>query len=312
MPRKLKDRMDNAGPLWKAMASRFDAIVTAINELRAIVISGQNPHKANDATNTISMSNAGEIEGIIDLEQELITKYEAHIGSTTFHLAADSTNVVTEAGVPIEIYTLLNELKTDLNAHMQDGTAHTNDDDVTAQVSADNATTKATAIALANAVRAAYEAHRVVLEDAGAAAVHGAADTTDVVTETALDSAATWTEIATLADDLRTQYEAHRALTAGSVHASADVTNTVTATAVGTVTTAIYAGLNELKTDFNAHVAEFGTSHAVKDASITVSVANATSLTTAKALVNAIKTAFNDHITRGDSFTAIPTLDEFI
>jgi iron-sulfur cluster repair protein YtfE (RIC family) len=304
----LRDRMRRAGPLWRAMASRLNSVIEAINELRSIVVVGQNPHKVNDTADTITVSLASSQDEAIDLVQQMITKYESHIGSSTYHLAADSTNVVTESGVPIEIYTLLNELKIDLNAHMSNATAHTNDDDVTAQVAGDDASSKATAIALANEIRASYEAHRVNLEDAVAGAVHGAADETDVVTVEALDLDATWEEIAALADDLRAQYEAHRVLTTASVHDSADSTNSVTATAIGTFATAVYAGINELKTDFNAHVAEFGTSHAVKDISSVVATANASSLATLIALANDLKAAINDHLTRGDSFTAIPSL----
>jgi hypothetical protein len=309
---KIRDRMLKAGPLWKAMEVRFDSMITAINELRSIVVSGQNPHKVNDTTNEVSTAAAVDTDSCIDLAQALIDAYEAHIGSTTFHLAADSTNVVTEVGVPKEIYALLNELKIDLNAHMDDGTSHTNNDDVTDQVAGANASSKATAIALANEIRASYEAHRVQLVDAGASAVHGEADATNAATEDALTATSTWTEIAALADDLRTQYTAHIGEGADVHPGGADSTNTVTASAVGTVTTALYTGLNELKTDFTAHIAEFGTSHAVKDGSIAISAANATTILTARNLANELKADFNDHITRGDSFTAIPSLDLFV
>jgi len=300
----LKDRMDRAGPLWKAMRPRMEAIITAINELRTLLVTGQNPHKVNDVTNVLTEGAAGGIDDVVDLAQDLITQYEAHIGSTTHHLAADSTNVVTETGVPIEVYTLLNEIKTDYEANRVNVTSHHGAADSTNAVTAADADTKAKAITLANDLKTQLNAHMATVDS-----VHGAADSTNPVTEDDLVSTSSWEDIAAMADALRTAYEAHRQVTAGSVHSGADSTNTVSATAVGTFATAVYAGLNELKGDFNAHVAEFGTSHAVKDDSNVVSTANASSTNTAIALVNDLKTAYEDHITRVDDFAAIQSLD---
>jgi len=450
----LRDRMQRADPISKATITILDDLITAVNQLQNIVFSGQNPHNESDTTNLITSGNAGGADDVIDLSQELITDYEAHIGSATFHIGAVSTNEVTEVGVPIEIYTLINELKSefnnhisndaisaagealvyllvnelkaDLNAHMDDGTAHTNNDDVTDQVAEDDATSKASAITLVNEVRASYEAHRVNLEDVGTSAVHGLADTTNVVAAVALvpatatweqiiillneikvdynahiplttgtvhanadvtngasetsasglshtndddvtdpvvtatattkvlaiamaneiktsyeahrvnlldvalnavhggadstnvisvddlESDATWTEIAEMADALRVGFVAHMALTAGSVHGTADISNPVAANVVGTVTTAVYAGLNELKADYNAHAGEFGSYHAVKDDTDLITAADATTLATSRTLVNQLKLKYNDHISRADQEVtkSITTLDE--
>ncbi len=308
--RTLRDRMNNAGPLWRAMATRFEQLIAAINELRTTLVLGQNPHKVNDTADAITIANANSLDSVIDLEQQLIDNYETHIGSTSYHLAADSTNVVTELGVAKEAYTLLNELKVDYEANRVNVTSHHGGSgDTTNTVTAvSDATTKATAITLANALKTKLIAHMALT----AGSVHGAADAVNGVALAAiadLTSTATWTQITAMADAIRVAYEAHRVYTTNSVHAGADSTNTVTATAVGTIQTAVNAGLTELKGDFNAHVAEFGTSHAVKDTSSTVSAANATSLNTSIALANALKVAINDHISRADEFAAIGSLD---
>lgn len=307
---KMRDRIRRAGPLWNAMYERLDALIKAHNELVGIIFSGQNPHAVNDTTNVLSIGYAGnDVDSIIDLEQDLITTYEAHLADDTSHSAADSTNVVTEAGVPIEIYTLLNELKVDYEAHrvLTAGSVHAGADS-TNTVTAANADTKAKAILLANDLRTQFIANY-----ANVTSHHGAADTTNPPTSDALDTDATWTEIAAMADELRTSYEAHRQLTAGSVHGAADSTNTVTAAAIGTVSTALYAGLNELKSDFNAHIAESGTSHLHADISMKELNADASSTATALTLVNSLKDNYTDHITRADELASGPvvaTLDE--
>ena len=128
------------------------------------------------------------------------------------------------------LYSLINEMKIDINAHMLDLTSHTNDDDVTSQIASVNATSISTAQTLVNEERSVYEAHRVRLLDAASNPVHGAEDNTNVITEPAASNE-NWGEIVNLANDIRTQYEAHRQLVA-SVHLAADTTNVVSASAV--------------------------------------------------------------------------------
>jgi len=128
------------------------------------------------------------------------------------------------------LYSLINEMKIDINAHMLDLTSHTNDDDVTPQITSVDATSISTAQTLVNEERSVYEAHRVRLLDAASNPVHGAEDNTNIVTEPAASNE-NWGEIVRLANDIRTQYEAHRQLV-GSVHLAADTTNVVSASAV--------------------------------------------------------------------------------
>ncbi len=309
---KMRDRMKTAGPLWNAMYKRFDDLIKGHNELVEIVLGGQNPHKTNDVTNITALGAAVVIDEIVDLVQDLITKYEAHIGSSTYHLAADSTNTVTELGVPMEVYTLLDEIKVDYEAHrvLTGGSVHSGTDAVNT-VTAVNATTKALAVLLSNDIRTQF-----IANFANVSTHHGASDTAGVAAATAvdvLDGDSSWEEIAGAADELRAAYEDHRVLTAGAVHGAADSTNTVTAAAVGTFATAVYAGVNELKGDFNAHIFEMGTSHRFADDSTEVTATNASSTATAKTLVNELRSEYLDHISRAPEVAVGPvvaTLDE--
>jgi hypothetical protein len=302
------DRLIRSGPTGKLVADIIDALIDDINEIKSTLVAGGQPHKVNDTVNVITTPDVvSGFDGCIELEQEEITDYEAHIGSTTYHDAADTTNVVTEIGVILEIYTLLDELKVDYEAHRVylTGSCHAGTDAVNT-ISAANATTKALAVALSNDLRTQY-----IANFANVTTHHGAEDTVGVAAATAvavLDGDSTWTEIAAAADALRAAYEAHRVLTAGGVHGGADAANDVTAAAVGTVTTALYAGQNELKADFNAHILESGTSHYFSDVSMEVTAANATTELTSIALANALKVAINDHISLAEETELLPNL----
>ncbi len=121
--------------------------------------------------------------------------------------------------------TLINELFLDLNAHF----IYTTDSvhglaDTGHVLSAGTypvASSTATRIARVNAMRAAYEAHRITLTS-----VHGAADAVNVI------SAAVATDDSTalmLALNLKAVCNAHDAYTTGGVHGAADAVNTTTA-----------------------------------------------------------------------------------
>lgn len=124
--------------------------------------------------------------------------------------------------------TLLNEIKTDLNAHvvLTTGTVHSNADNASVVATA-NATNTATRIALANALKAAYNGHRVK-GSGGSPAVHinVGGDTTNIVTSA--DATNDQTAL-TLALELKTKLNAHDAGT--TWHTIADATNVVTAAA---------------------------------------------------------------------------------
>jgi hypothetical protein len=302
---KIRDRIQRAGPLWNAMFTRLDELIKGHNELVKIVLQGKNTHETNDATNVISAGNAIDLDSLIDLGQDLITKYEAHIANTTVHVGADSTNVVTELGVAVEIYTLLNEMKVDYEAHrvLTAGSVHAGAD-ATNVISADNATTKATAILLANDLRTQF-----IANFANVTTHHGADGSGDAPTSDALLSTASWTLIASMADELRASYEAHRVNVTGSIHGGADSTNTVTATAIGTILTAALAGPNELKGDFNAHILETGSYHVHSDISMLEENADGTTLATGMVLVNSLKVNYTDHISYAEENVAGPIVD---
>jgi hypothetical protein len=309
----LKERMLAAGPIWKDLASALDAYFNVVKAMAAVVFAGQNPHKENDTSNTVAWSAAGSLDDSIELAHEIKTDYEAHRASTTYHSAADGTNTIAAASLITTIMAILNEMKTDFNAHIvRVATCHTNDDDLTVQASA-TATDRASSITLVNQLRTEYEDHRVRLLDAGSAAVHGSADTVNVCAVAAVDPAAgTWSEVNALAAALKTQYEAHRVRVASSCHAGTDAVNVVSASAVTTIQTALDTILNEEKTDFNAHI-QLMTSHLMLDKSMLVTVANSSSAATAIALSTALRSSYNDHISRGaesSAYAALPALTD--
>lgn len=104
-----------------------------------------------------------------------------------------------------------------------------------------NSSSEATAIALANALKAAYNRH--VLDDYA----HNTALSAVVATA---DASSLATAI-TLANALKAAYNTH--LAAASVHFNNDGTNTVAADDATDQTT-INTLLNEMKGDYNAHV----------------------------------------------------------
>jgi hypothetical protein len=140
----------------------------------------------------------------------------------------DGTNVV-ELGfvhppvidslLPKDLFDLLNDLKTQYEAHRVLTGSHNGNSDGTNTITEDDATTVATAIDLANDLKTQYEAHRVLNPH------HTNDDTSNTVSAA---DATDYDTCVTLATELRVDYEAHRQLTAGPVHDNADNTNTVT------------------------------------------------------------------------------------
>jgi hypothetical protein len=114
---------------------------------------------------------------------------------------------------------------------------------------ADSSTDPGT-VALANAVKAAYNAHLAsACSSTTGQGAHLAADATN---PTVVADATDLASAETLLNDLKSKYNAHRVLTTS--HPTADATNTVTsanATDSGTAITLV----NELKAKINAHMA---------------------------------------------------------
>lgn len=119
---------------------------------------------------------------------------------------------------------LANELKADYNTHKASAVYHTVADPGNTVAAAD-ATDLASLVTLANAIRTAYEAHRVLV---GGGPCHGAADTANAI------SAAVCTDLATatvLLKDEKAKFEAHRINVSGAppVHIASDVTDVISA-----------------------------------------------------------------------------------
>jgi len=232
------------------------------------------------------------LEEILELINNIKAQYEAHRATAgTVHQNADAGNAITAADA-IDLatgYTLANDIKAQLNAHLIDaseleeaitllneikvdyeahrvydvGSCHNGNPDSTNVVTAADASDLATAYTLANDLKAMYEAHRVL------AATHTNPDATNTISSA---DATTFTTLKALANELRTDYEAHRVLIAGPVHGGADAANVVSAVAVGT------AGIHEQD-----------------DVTNTVTSADATTQATLNTLSNELRTDYEAH-----------------
>lgn len=122
--------------------------------------------------------------------------------------------------------------------------------DASTAVSTANASTEETAVALANALKAAYNTHVASLLSAttGQGAHMGDASAGAVATANATNEASA----ITLANAIKAAYNTHRA--SAVFHNTADSTNAVSS-ADATDTASLYTLLNEIKTDLNAHFA---------------------------------------------------------
>ena len=133
---------------------------------------------------------------------------------------------------------LANDIRTKFLAHIVliTGSVHLNADTTSDDGVAAAATNRATAIALLNTLRTAYEAHRVLV-GTGPSQVHLVADTTNTITAPAATDGFT---ARTLANELKAKLTAHEGDTAS--HTIADATNLVTVAdvAVGSVVAGDY------------------------------------------------------------------------
>lgn len=137
---------------------------------------------------------------------------------TIVHDVNDTTNAVTAADATNQatLNTLLNEIKTDYNAHRVSTTFHDAADSTNVVASAD-ATDAATSVTLANEIKADYNAHRSQSD------VHPHDDSANAVSSAdATDEAS----CITLANEIKTDYNAHLTATAGSGMAYLDLTQT--------------------------------------------------------------------------------------
>lgn len=153
--------------------SKLDAIIDYINNLASRERSaGACPHAS--FTPLVTTPAAAALPTVLVLANALRAAYEAHrvnvespTGSASgAHVVADATNAITApvATDQTTANTLLNEIKTDLNAHMLLAASHydlggAGGPAATTAVATANATDLATSIALANALLAAFNRH---------------------------------------------------------------------------------------------------------------------------------------------------------
>jgi hypothetical protein len=144
------------------LLTRFDALITSVN-LMIIRDRGQNPHKVDDAT--VEINPDGTTQAIVQtMINSLKAKYNTHLGSTTYHAAADATNTIAAADMSdlATGYTLANEMKGDFAAHVILMTSHITKDNsmvVDANAAPANATTLETLLVLANWAKGVYNKH---------------------------------------------------------------------------------------------------------------------------------------------------------
>lgn len=99
-------------------------------------------------------------------------------------------------------------------------------------------------------------------------------------------------------------YPGHRLDTgSGLAHKVADTTNSISSADATDLASAITLA-NELKAEFNAHIAST-TFHYTADATNTVATANASDQTTLNALVNQLKTSLNAHMASAPSAPSV-------
>ncbi len=108
-----------------------------------------------------------------------------------------------------------------------------------------------------------------------------------------------------LANALRTAYEAHRVNT--DAHAASDTANVIAAAAATNLATSITL-LNELKADFNLHIARTAAHRNIIGAGVAtqllVTTTDAIDLATSQALAAALLLAYNRHAAAGAKLVA--------
>lgn len=109
-----------------ANASNLATSITLADELTALC----NRHAADDGAHKAAYSAAPIAVTALTTEAHVVARanaiktwYEAHRASTTYHPTADATNTIaaSDATDQSSANTLLNELKTDINAHIAAG-----------------------------------------------------------------------------------------------------------------------------------------------------------------------------------------------
>lgn len=105
-----------------ANASDLATSLTLVNQILAVYQFHMADTLAHKVTGVAlaSYAEATTLATAITRANDIKAKYNVHRASTTYHYTADSTNVTaaSDATDQSSLNTLLNELKTDINAHM--------------------------------------------------------------------------------------------------------------------------------------------------------------------------------------------------
>lgn len=261
-------------------------------------------HDNNDAGNAVSSADASDLATLVTLVNEVKSDFNAHLVVTT-----DLS----------ESITLVNELAADYTAHIADTNSHTIADATNVLTATIPATNLVEASALANDIKAMYEAHRILVvgsvhPHADAVNTIGSADATDSLSLKTLANElktkfnlhllalSTLEECLTLVNEMAADYEAHRVLVAGGEHTAADATNVLTATMPATNLAEAEALANDIKAMYNLHrvLVGAGPCHGSADPGNDVISADANSLASLVTLLNEMKGDYNAHIIRVD------------
>lgn len=112
-------------------ATDLPTSIVLCNELWNVAklhVAGADCHKVVDSVSVASLAAgviASDLATTIALANVIKAAYEIHRASTAFHYTADSTNTIVAGNATIlsDSITLLNELKTKVNAHMASAVA---------------------------------------------------------------------------------------------------------------------------------------------------------------------------------------------
>lgn len=111
---------------------------------------------------TATVANATDLATAVALGNELKAKFNIHCADTLAHKAADTVNPVTAANAgaadQTACNTLLNQIKANFNTHLSQAGVHYHNDAANSVATADS-TDPASAAALANALKTAFNAH---------------------------------------------------------------------------------------------------------------------------------------------------------
>jgi hypothetical protein len=153
---------------------RGNGAVAAVNEvIDAMATQGQLVHHLHKSSQLITTPNAADLGTSKTLARALALAVIAHTGDTDIHTADDGTaQAAAWASAPAEpanlteVQNILNELKTDLNAHVASTAAHRNKWGapgttglVAFAITTADANDQSTANALANAIKGFLNLH---------------------------------------------------------------------------------------------------------------------------------------------------------